>query len=106
MKKPSDGTEPPKGFAVEIGPSWKRWTKHRSDAELEEIGHRLSQLVGTFGKPHVHAGLGLRHLRDNAFEFRVSRGLRVVFLFLKPNRLQLMMTGSHDEVRAWLKENV
>lgn len=106
MKKSNDGTERSKAFAVELGPSWKRWAKHRSDSELEEIGQRLAQLIEAFGKPHGHAGLGLRHLRDNAFEFRISRGIRVVFLFFKPNRLQLMMTGNHDEVRAWLRENV
>ena len=106
MKRPAPGTERPRVFEVELGPSWKRWAKHRSDIELEEINQRLEQLVATFGKPHFHAGLGLRRLRDNVFEFRVSRGIRVVFLFFKPNRLQLMMTGNHDEVRAWLKENV
>ena len=90
---------------VELGASWRRWAKHRSDSELEEINQRLSQLIETFGNPHGHAGLGLRRLHDDAFEFRISRGIRVVFLFFKPNRLQLMMTGNHDEVRAWLKEN-
>src|SRR4051812_27866829 len=100
MKRPGVGTEQPKAFAVELGPSWKRWARHRSDAELEEINQRLGQLVGSFGKPHAHAGPGLRRLRDNVFEFRISRGIRVVFLFFKPNRLQLMMTGNHDEVRA------
>ena len=93
-------------FVVELGASWRRWAKHRNDSELEEINQRLSQLIETFGKPHGHAGLGLRRLRDDAFEFRISRGIRVVFLFFKPNRLQLMMTGNHEEVRAWLKENV
>jgi hypothetical protein len=91
---------------VELGASWRRWAKHRSDSELAEINQRLSQLIETFGKPHGHVGLGLRRLRDNAFEFRISRGIRVVFLFFKPNRLQLMMTGNHDEVRAWLNDNV
>lgn len=105
MKRPAAGTEPPRAFVVELGPSWKRWAKHRSDIELEEINQRLEQLVGTFGKPHIHAGLGLRRLHDNVFEFRISHGIRVVFLFFKPNRLQLMMTGNHDEVRAWLKQN-
>ena len=106
MKKPRNGTAPPRVCVVEIGASWARWGKHRSEAELEEISQRLSQLVAAFGRPHVHAGLGLRRLRGNAFEFRISRGIRVVFLFFKPNRLQLMMTGDHDEVRNWLKENV
>lgn len=91
---------------VEFGASWRRWAQHRTDAELEEINRGLVQLTASFGKPHGHAGLGLRRLRENAFEFRISRGLRVVFLFFKPNKLQLMMTGNHDEVRAWLKENL
>ena len=106
MKAPRGGTEPPKAFAVEQGASWKRWAKHRTDSELEEINRRVVELVATFGRPHTHVGLGLRRLQDNAFEFRISRGIRVVFLFFKPNRLQLMMTGNHDEVRTWLKENV
>ena len=105
MKKPDAGTEPPDPLVVELGTSWKGWAKHRSDSELEEINQRLAQLVTVFGKPHAHGGLGLRHLCDNVFEFRISRGIRVVFLFLRPNRLRLMMAGNHDEVRAWLKEN-
>jgi hypothetical protein len=44
-------------------------------------------------------------MRDNVFEFRISRGIRVVFLFFKPNRLRLMMAGHHDDVSAWLNEN-
>jgi len=91
---------------VELGATWKGWAKRRNDSELDEINQRLSELVASFGKPHAHAGLGLRRLRENAFEFRISRGIRVVFLFFKPARLQLMMTGTHDEVRAWLKENI
>ena len=89
MKKPPDGMERPKAFVVELGASWRRWARHRSDADLEEINQRLLALVEVFGKPHAHAGLGLRCLRDNAFEFRISRGTRVVFLFFKPNRLPL-----------------
>ena len=79
MRKPSDGTEQPKAFVIETGASWKRWANHRNDSELEEINQCLQQLLATFGKPHGHAGLGLRHLLQNAFEFRISRGLRVVF---------------------------
>jgi hypothetical protein len=72
---------------------------------LEEINQRLKQLVANFGNPHGHSGLGLRRLRDSLFEFRISRDIRVVFVLHKPNRLQLMMTGTHDAVRVWLKEN-
>src|SRR5438552_12812952 len=106
MRKPPAGTEPPEALVVELGTSWKGWARRRSDADLQEINLRLPQLLAGFGKPHLHAGLGLRRLFKNAFEFRISRGIRVVFLYFKPNRLRLMMTGDHEEVRAWLKENV
>jgi len=105
VKKPSNGMGLPKAFAVEFGSSWQRWAKRRTATELDEIEQRLSQLAVTFGKPHVHAGLGVRRLKENVFEFRISRGIRVIFLLFKPNRLHLVMTGNHDEARAWLKEN-
>lgn len=72
---------------------------------MEEINARLVQLQESFGKPHLHAGLGLRRLTKRLFELRISKGIRVVFAFIKPHTFQLAMTGSHDEVRMWLKEN-
>ena len=96
----------PKPFVVEFGASWRRWAKNRTNRELEEISQRLTELIQVFGRPHGHAGLGLRHLRGNVFEFRISRDILVVFLFWKPDRLQLVMTGNHDDVRAWFRGNV
>jgi len=90
---------------VEVGPAWARWAKRRTDAELAEVRDRLEQLKEGFGKPHLHAGAGIRRLSPRVLEFRISRGLRVVFLFVKPRTFRLMMIGNHDEVRAWLKEN-
>lgn len=104
MKRQPNGTEPPRGFEVKFGPSWKRWAKNRTDDELAELPARLALLKDNFGKPHLHAGLGLRRLQDNAFEFRISRDLRVVFLFYKPTTIQLMMIGNHDDVYNWLRQ--
>jgi hypothetical protein len=101
MKKPSDGTELPEAFEVEFGPSWQGWVKRRTDAEL-----RIKQLKESFGRLHLHVGLGVRRLTKRFFEFRISRGIRVVFAFIKPRIFRLAMTGNHDEVRTWLKENV
>lgn len=94
---------PPRAFAVELAPGWKKFARRRTDSELEQISTRLHELQLAFGRPHLHAGLGLRRLRDNVFELRASQSIRVVFLFLKPNRFRLEMCGDHDAVRAWLK---
>jgi hypothetical protein len=106
MKKPGNGTAPSKVFAVELGASWDRWAKRRSEDELLEVNQRMTELVEAFGKPDEHAGLGIRRFEGNAFEFRISRGLRVIFLFLKPATLRMIMVGNHDDVRAWCKENL
>lgn len=105
MKRPSDGTELPRDFAVDHGPSWHRSAKHRSEADLQEIAARLAELQYTFGRPHAHGDLGLRRLTARLFEFRISRGVRVVFAWVKSRTIRLTMCGKHDEVRAWLKEN-
>ena len=97
--------EPPKAFVVEQGASWRRWVRHRSGSDLEQINSRLKEVCDGFGKPRLHAGLGLRRLGRGLFEFRISKAVRVVFLFIKPNTFRLAMTGNHDEVNAWLKEN-
>jgi hypothetical protein len=98
--------EPPRDFSVEFGSQWKRWAKQRSEPELQEIAARLGELRKSFGKPHQHGGLGVRRLENNAFEFRISRALRVIFFYNKPNVLKLMMVGNHDDVRTWIRENL
>ncbi len=71
-----------------------------------EVKERCTQLAKVFGDSHVHSGLGIRSLREGHFEFRLSRGLRVIFLLIRPRTLRLMMIGNHDDVRAWIKENL
>jgi hypothetical protein len=106
MKKPPNGTEHSKDFAVEIGTSWRRWARRRTDEELLEVKQRCAQLAAAFGASHRHSGLGLRALREGHFEFRISKGLRVIFLLIRPRTLRLMMIGNHDDVRTWIKENL
>jgi hypothetical protein len=67
---------------------------------------RLKHIKMHFGKPHQPAGLGVRRLSRHHFEFRISRGLRVIFLFHKPHTLILAMIGNQDDVRAWIKSQL
>lgn len=57
------------------------------------------------GKPHVHSGLSIRKLRPAIFEIRVGLDTRILFA-RESGDIVLVFAGSHNQVRAWLKENV
>ncbi len=97
--------EPSKALRLELGVSWRRWAKQRTKAELADIAERCQALLAGFGQPHLHAGLGIRKLHGNLYEFRASRGLRVGFYLIKPRIIRLAMCGNHEDVTNWLKEN-
>ena len=97
--------EPFRALKLEVGSSWKRWAKQRSDADLADIAERCRELLAGFGQPHLHAGLGIRKLHGNLYEFRASRGLRVGFYLIKPQTIRLAMCGNHEAVANRLKEN-
>lgn len=63
----------------------------------------LRRLPGAFGRPHAHAGLGLRQLRRGLYEARVGRQLRV--LFERDGALLVIKTvGDHEAVRRYLRD--
>ena len=60
-------------------------------------------VCSAFGQPHTHSGLGIpRRLRENYFECRVGRDLRLIFK-LEGSVLIMTAMGNHDEVRRLLK---
>ncbi len=54
-----------------------------------------------YGEPHLHAGLGLRRIVP-FLECRCGLDLRLVFQKEK-DALVFHLCGTHDEVRAFLK---
>ena len=62
----------------------------------------LCELPDTFGKPHVHSGLGIRKLGEQLFECRGNVSLRFIFQD-RPSELFVCFLGSHDEVKALLQ---
>lgn len=62
----------------------------------------LCELVDTFGRPHTHAGLGIRKLGNKLFESRGNARVRFI-LQDRPDDLFVSFMGNHDEVRALLK---
>ncbi|HLA78213.1 MAG TPA: hypothetical protein VJU18_11590 [Vicinamibacteria bacterium] len=62
----------------------------------------LCELVDSFGRPHVHSGLGIRKLGARLFECRGSLGLRFIFQD-RATDLFVSFLGNHDEIKALLR---
>ena len=73
--------------------------------EKFECWNALLQLSETFGRPHVHSGIGIRKLGRWSYECRGNRDLRMLFLNLESG-LEVCFLGNHDEVRAELKKGL
>lgn len=70
--------------------------------QRHEVGAAIAGAQETFGKPHQHAGLGLRKLPHGHFEVRLGLGQRLVFED-RGDTLHFKVLGNHDEVRRFLK---
>lgn len=68
-----------------------------------EIGQAIDRLQAALGQPHQHVGLGIRKLVKNYFEMRIGLDLQLVFK-LDSDSLTFTFTGTHDEVRRFLKQ--
>jgi hypothetical protein len=62
----------------------------------------MNAAAQSWGFPHKHAGIGLRHLRRNLYECRSGLKTRLLFLLL-PGTLYFLKEGSHDDVRMFLR---
>lgn len=72
-------------------------------AQRAECMLAICDLAETFGKPHVHSGIGIRKLSKTLFECRANLSLRYLF-YDRENDIYVWHLGSHDEVRRILKE--
>ena len=73
-----------------------------SNAEREQIVASLRALGDGFGRPHLHAGIGIRRLRKDLFECRAGLHWRIVF-FAEKGLLTAYDVMTHDEIKAWLR---
>lgn len=90
------------GNVLSIAPDVFKRLKGLTGAERAECLLALYELAESFGRPHVHRGLGIRKLGGRLFECRASLGLRFIFQD-RPDDLFVSFLGSHDEVRALLR---
>ena len=73
-----------------------------SDEELQAVERACRLAEEGFGRPHQHAGVGLRRLGRNRFECRVGLDRRLVFS-REGDVLLFDFAGSHDGVQAYLR---
>ena len=88
--------------ALTIDPGVLRRLRELPKAEKVACLLALSEIAETFGKPHVHTGLGIRKLGNRLFECRGGLAWRFVFQD-RAGDLYVSFLGNHDEVRALLK---
>lgn len=64
----------------------------------------LQRILKGFGDPHAHAGLSIRKLGKDLYECRTGLALRLIFLAQK-GVLTFDFAGTHDEIRAYLRDH-
>ena len=87
---------------IALDPAVLQRLRDLAGRERAEALAALCDLAEGFGRPHVHAGLGVRKLGERLFECRVGLSLRLVFQD-RPEALFVVFAGSHDEVRRFLR---
>lgn len=80
-----------------------RFKKSVPAGRAEEILAVMRDAAKSFGVPHLHAGLGLRCIPP-FMECRCGLDLRLVFQREK-DALVFHLCGTHDEVKAFLRNN-
>jgi hypothetical protein len=69
-----------KTFCVELAPDLIESLRKRGRPESKIIGDAINTAASSWGFPHKHAGVGLRHLRKNLYECRSGLKTRLLFL--------------------------
>jgi hypothetical protein len=87
---------------LSIDPEVLRRLRELPKKDRTECLLALCELPETFGRPHVHSGLGIRKLGDKIFECRGNVALRFIFQD-RPSELFVSFLGNHDEVRKLLQ---
>jgi len=85
-----------------IDPGVLRRLRELPKSERAQCLLALCELTESFGRPHVHSGLGIRKLGEKLFECRADLALRFIFQD-RPSDLFVSFLGNHDEIKAMLK---
>ena len=83
-------------------PGYERRYRNLTPQQRARVDSALRRLEQVFGRPHLHAGLGIRPV-SRYLEMRAGLDLRVLF-FRDEGDLFLVCVGNHDEIRRYVKE--
>jgi hypothetical protein len=87
---------------IELSQPFRAAVRRFPKARRREIARAIDAARDGFGSPHLHSGLGIRRLRQNYSECRVSRQIRLIFR-ADPGVLLFLTAGDHGHVRNFLK---
>ena len=82
-------------------PSFRRSLRNHPEADVAAVFAAMHAAGVAYGHPHRHVGIGLRVIGD-FLECRDSLGRRLIFQ-RSGDTLEFHFYGTHDEVRAFLK---
>lgn len=85
--------------SLSIDPAVLQRLRDLPKSERVECLLALCELAETFGRPHMHSGLGIRKLGNKLYECRGSLALRFIFQD-RPADLFVSFLGNHDEIKA------
>ena len=83
-------------------PSFLDTTRQLSHAQATKLLKAIEKFQDAMEHHQWPQGLGLTHLRDDYFEFRVDLQIRVIYR-RTGDLIQYVLCGSHDQVRRFLK---
>lgn len=83
-------------------PSFLAATRHLAAAQAAPLLKAIERFQQAMESGQWPKGLGLTHLRDAYFEFRVDMHLRVIYR-RHDDLIQYVLYGTHDQVRRFLK---
>lgn len=70
----------------------------------QEIGAAINRVLESWGRPHVHFGIGIRRLTKTIFECRVGLDDRLAFVFITtPPELVFFFIGNHDDIQKLIR---
>ena len=82
-------------------PSFLETTRRLSHAQAAALLKAVEKFQHAMENREWPHGLGMTHLREDYFEFRVDVHLRVIYR-RQGDTVQYVLYGSHDQVRRFL----